>query len=135
MDKASIRSHVEGLWDSSIVSELIEYIRIPNKSVAFDKEWLAHGYMERVVGRFENWVRRQPIAGMKVEVARLEGRTPLLFIDIPGQSKSESDDCVLLYGHMDKQPEMVGWREGFGPLRPFGSPVASSRRLWRHGVA
>ncbi|MDO8433962.1 MAG: M20 family metallopeptidase [Candidatus Binatus sp.] len=127
MDKASIRSHVEQLWDSSIVSELIEYIRIPNKSVAFDKEWMAHGHMERVVARFENWVRRQPIAGMKVEVARLEGRTPLLFIDIPGKS----DDCVLLYGHMDKQPEMAGWRDGLGPWEP----VLEGDRLYGRGAA
>ena len=127
MDKASIRSHVEELWDSSIVSELVEYIRIPNKSVAFDKEWMAHGHMERVVARFENWVRRQPIAGMTVEVARLEGRTPLLFIEIPGKS----DDCVLLYGHMDKQPEMAGWRDGLGPWEP----VIEGDRLYGRGAA
>src|SRR5260221_7743011 len=127
MDKQAIRSHVENLWDNSIVAELVEYIRIPNKSVAFDKEWLAHGHMERVVARFENWVRRQPIAGMKVEVTRLEGRTPLLFIDIPGQS----NDCVLLYGHMDKQPEMSGWREGLGPW----NPVREGDRLYGRGSA
>jgi acetylornithine deacetylase/succinyl-diaminopimelate desuccinylase-like protein len=127
MDKAAIRTHVERLWDESVVAELVEYIRIPNKSVAFDRDWKAHGHMDRVVARFEDWARRQPIAGMKLEVVRLEGRTPLLFIEIPGDSK----DCVLLYGHMDKQPEMSGWREGLGPWQP----VLDGERLYGRGSA
>ena len=28
------------------------------------------------------------------------------------------DETVLLYGHMDKQPEMVGWRADLGPWKP-----------------
>src|SRR5271167_3920530 len=127
MDKSAIRSHVERLWDESIVGELVEYIRIPNKSVAFDRDWKAHGHMDRVVARFEDWARRQPIRGMKLEIQRLEKRTPLLLIDIPGAS----DDCILLYGHMDKQPEMSGWREGLGPWQP----VLEGDRLYGRGSA
>ncbi|MGO9801201.1 MAG: M20 family metallopeptidase [Candidatus Binatus sp.] len=127
MDKSAIRTHVERLWDESIVAELVEYIRIPNKSVAFDRDWKAHGHMDRVVARFEDWARRQPIRAMKLEVVRLEGRTPLLFIEMPGDSK----DCVLLYGHMDKQPEMSGWREGLGPWQP----VLDGERLYGRGSA
>ena len=114
MDKASIRSHVDRLWEESVVSELTEYIRIPNKSVAFDREWQAHGHMDRAVARFEAWARRQPLKGATVEVVRLANRTPLLFVEIPGDSK----DCVLLYGHMDKQPEMTGWRPGLSAWEP-----------------
>ncbi|HKN00767.1 MAG TPA: M20/M25/M40 family metallo-hydrolase, partial [Candidatus Binataceae bacterium] len=55
------------------------------------------------------------------------GRTPLLFIEIPGDSK----DCVLLYGHMDKQPEMSGWRERLGPWQP----VLDGERLYGRGSA
>jgi acetylornithine deacetylase/succinyl-diaminopimelate desuccinylase-like protein len=127
MDSASIRNHVERLWDESIVAELTEYIRIPNKSVAFDRDWKAHGHMDRVVARFDAWARRQPIRGMKVEVVRLEGRTPLLFMEIPG----DSNDCVLLYGHMDKQPEMSGWRAGLDPW----TPVREGDRLYGRGSA
>ena len=125
--KSAIRTHVDRLWDDSVVAELVEYIRIPNKSVRFDRDWKAHGHMDRVVARFEDWARRQPIRGMKLEVVRLEGRTPLLFIEIPGDSK----DCVLLYGHMDKQPEMSGWREGLGPW----NPVLEGDRLYGRGSA
>lgn len=127
MNKSAIKTCVEKLWDESIVGELIEYIRIPNKSVAFDRDWKAHGHMDKVVARFEAWARRQPIRGMTVEVVRLEGRTPLLFIDIAGDSK----DCVLLYGHMDKQPEMTGWREGLGAW----TPVLEGERLFGRGSA
>ena len=127
MDKSAIRTHVDRLWDESIVAELVEYIRIPNKSVAFDRDWKAHGHMDRVVARFEDWARRQPIRGMKLEVVRLEGRTPLLFMEIPG----DSNDCVLLYGHMDKQPEMSGWRDGLGPW----NPVREGDRLYGRGSA
>ena len=61
MDENAITNHVNRLWDESIVPELKEYIRIPNKSVAFDPEWAAHGHMDRVVARFEKWARNQPI--------------------------------------------------------------------------
>ena len=106
MDAAKIRSYVESLWADSIIPELIEYVRIPNKSPAFDKEWREHGYMDQVEERFEAWAQQHPPRGMKFEVQRVDKRTPLILIDIPGQS----DDCILLYGHLDKQPEMTGWR-------------------------
>ena len=71
MDENAITNHVNRLWDESIVPELKEYIRIPNKSVAFDPEWAAHGHMDRVVARFEKWARSQPIKGLTLEVVRL----------------------------------------------------------------
>src|SRR5262249_5847370 len=127
MDKTAIQSWVERLWDQSILPELTEYVRIPNKSPAFDPEWRAHGCMEQVVARFTEWARRQRIEGLTLEVMRLEGRTPLLFIDIPGASP----ECVLLYGHMDKQPEMTGWNPGLGAWQP----VIKDERLYGRGAA
>ena len=128
MDQARTEGYIERLWDRSIVPELAEYIRIPNKSVAFDPEWQAHGHMDKVVARFEKWARAQSIAGMTIEVVRLPKRTPLLFIEIPGR---QSDDCILLYGHMDKQPEMAGWREGLNPW----TPTIEGDRLYGRGAA
>ncbi len=127
MNNLALRTHVEQHWDDSIVPELIEYIRIPNKSVAFDRDWQAHGHMDQVVSRFEQWALRQPLRSHTVDVVRLPGRTPLLFIEIPG----DGDDCVLLYGHMDKQPEMSGWRDGLGPWQP----VIEGDRLYGRGSA
>lgn len=127
MDTAGIKLHVNALWDDSILTELKEYIRIPNKSVAFDPDWRAHGHMDAVVDRFSRWARAQQLPGIAIDVVRLEGRTPVVFIEISG----DSDECVLLYGHLDKQPEMAGWREGLDAWKP----VIEGDRLYGRGAA
>ena len=38
---------------------------------------------------------------------------------------------MLLYGHLDKQPEMEGWRDGLGPW----TPVLEGDRLYGRGSA
>jgi len=127
MDNKKTAAFVSDIWDKSIVPELCEYIKVPNKSPLFDPDWEQHGYMEKAVQMLEAWARQQPIAGMQIEVMRIEGRTPLLFIDIPGAS----DDVVLLYGHYDKQPEMIGWADDLGPWEP----VIKDGKLYGRGGA
>jgi len=127
MDNKKTAAFVNDIWDKSIVPELCEYIKIPNKSPLFDPDWEQHGYMEQAVQMLETWARQQPIAGMLIEVIRIEGRTPILFIDIPGAS----DDVVLLYGHYDKQPEMIGWADDLGPWEP----VIKDGKLYGRGGA
>jgi acetylornithine deacetylase/succinyl-diaminopimelate desuccinylase-like protein len=105
---------IDELWDESIVPALIDYIRIPNKSPMFDPDWQAHGHMDAAVKLIASWCEGHAAQGMFMEVIQLPGRTPLIYIDIPGQG----DGCVLLYGHLDKQPEMSGWRDGLGPWQP-----------------
>jgi len=113
MDANRLNRFVQQIWDDAVVPSLVDYIRIPNKSPSFDQDWVAHGYMDAAVRLMESWARAQlaAIQGATLEVVRLEGRTPLIFIDIPG----EGDEPVLLYGHLDKQPEFTGWGEGLGP--------------------
>jgi len=117
MDSAGVKRFVDRCWDAEIVPTLVEYIKIPNKSPAFDPDWATHGYMEQAVAMFEAWARAKlpQLPGATLEVVRLPGRTPVILIDIPGQG----NDCVLLYGHLDKQPEMVGWFDGYGPWVPL----------------
>src|SRR5882672_1987159 len=105
-------------WDEAIVPALVEYIKIPAKSPHFDKAWEKNGHIEAAVKLAEAWCRKHAVPGMKMEVVRLPGRTPLLFIEIPPSEGSEKKGLVLMYGHLDKQPEMTGWREGFGPWIP-----------------
>ncbi len=114
MDNQKTASFVNEMWDTSIIPEISEYIRIPNKSPAFDPDWEKHGHMEKAVQQFEAWSRTQPIEGMTVDIVRIEGRTPLLFIEIPGAI----DSTVLLYGHYDKQPEFTGWADDLDPWVP-----------------
>ena len=112
-DVAGLARFIDRMWDAEVVPTLVDYIRIPNKSPAFDADWAAHGHMDKAVELFTAWARRkiEALKGSTLEVVRLEGRTPVILIDIPGQGS----DCVLLYGHLDKQPEMTGWSEGLGP--------------------
>ena len=127
MDTKKATDFVGKLWDSSIIPEISEYIKVPNKSPIFDPEWEQHGYMDTAVAMLEAWCKNQPIKDMQIEVVRIEGRTPLLFIDIPG----DSDDVVLLYGHYDKQPEFSGWDEDLDPW----TPVIKDGKLYGRGGA
>ena len=127
MDNAVATELIESTWDKSITPSLIDYIRIPNKSPAFDPDWKKNGYMDEAVTLISDWCRANAIDDMALEVIQLEGRTPLIYIDVPGVG----EDCVVLYGHLDKQPEMVGWHEGLGPW----SPVLDGDRLYGRGGA
>jgi acetylornithine deacetylase/succinyl-diaminopimelate desuccinylase-like protein len=127
MDRNKLFDFVAEKWDREIVPELTEYIRIPAKSPMFDRDWEERGYITEAMDLIERWVRDQPITGMTVERIQLPGRTPLLFIDIPGKG----DDVVLLYGHMDKQPEMIGWSSDLGPW----TPVKAGDKLYGRGGA
>ena len=127
MDHAVATELIESAWDRSITPSLIDYIRIPNKSPAFDPDWKKNGYMDEDLPLISDWCRANAIDDMALEVIQLEGRTPLIYIDVPGVG----EDCVVLYGHLDKQPEMVGWHEGLGPW----SPVLDGDRLYGRGGA
>ena len=127
MDTNKTAEFVNAMWDDSIIPEISEYIKVPNKSPAFDPDWDEHGHMETAVQMLEAWCKTQSIRDMTVEIVRIEGRTPLLFIDIPG----DSDDVVLLYGHYDKQPEFSGWDDDLDPW----TPVIRDGKLYGRGGA
>jgi acetylornithine deacetylase/succinyl-diaminopimelate desuccinylase-like protein len=127
IDIGELSSHIGDAWQRSILPTLCDFVRIPNKSPLFDPEWERHGYMDKAAGLLAEWCRRQTIKGLTVEIARLRGRTPLLFIDIPGNT----NDTVLMYGHFDKQPEFTGWQEGLSPWEP----VIRDGRLYGRGGA
>jgi acetylornithine deacetylase/succinyl-diaminopimelate desuccinylase-like protein len=119
MTAAALSAAIAAKWDDEIVPQLTDYIRIPAKSPHFDPDWKKNGHIERVVALAEAWVRKQPVRRLEIEVVRLKGRTPLLYFNVPATSKKGARDAtVLLYGHLDKQPEMVGWLAGYGPWSP-----------------
>jgi acetylornithine deacetylase/succinyl-diaminopimelate desuccinylase-like protein len=113
------------IWDDEILPALHDYIRIPNKSPAYEPKWQEN--MDRAVALIEAWCRKQPVAGLTVEVVRLPNRTPVILMEIPGAGP----DTVLLYGHLDKQPEMTGWRQGLSPWEP----VREGDKLYGRGGA
>ena len=108
-----------------------EYIAIPNVSVTFDPEWEANGHMESAVKLIRDWCAARPIEGLTIDVERIPGRTPLIVAEVPATEPALADRTVLLYGHLDKQPEMTGWRDGLGPW----TPVVEGDRLYGRGGA
>ena len=127
MDLEQLRAAIAHTWRSSIVERLTAYVRIPNKSPMFDPAWEANGHMDAAVQLMADWCRAQPLRGMRVEVRKLAGRTPVLLVDVPG----ELPGSVLLYGHLDKQPEFTGWLPGLGPWEP----VVRDGKLYGRGAA
>jgi len=127
MDLEHLRTAIGATWRDSIVERLTRYVRIPNKSPVFDPAWEVNGHMDAAAQLMADWCRAQPVPGMRVEVRRLPGRTPVLLVDVPG----ELPGSVLLYGHLDKQPEFTGWLPGLGPWEP----VLRDGKLYGRGAA
>jgi len=127
MDHERAGKLIDATWDESVVPRLCEYIRIPNKSPLFDPDWARRGHMDAAVSLMEAWCLEQPVKGMNVDVIRADGRTPVLLVEVEG----ERADTVLLYGHLDKQPEFSGWSDGLSPWEP----VIREGRLYGRGGA
>ena len=117
LNAAQALSQVSAQWDGDIVQQISDYIAIPAKSPGFDADWKAHGYIDTVMRNAATWVEAQKVEGLTLEVIRLEGRTPVLFFEIPA-TRADSTQTVLMYGHLDKQPEFTGWRSDLGPWTP-----------------
>ena len=129
-----IALHVERVWQADILPALHEYIAVPCVSVMFDPQWAEHGHLHRAIELIECWCRARAIAGLSVEVVTLPGRTPMIVMEVPAfgaAGTARPDDTVVLYGHLDKQPEMTGWRDGLGPW----TPVLDGDRLYGRGGA
>ena len=117
LDAAQALSQITSQWDGDIIKQITDYIAIPAKSPAFDAEWAQHGFIDNVMRNAAAWVEAQKVEGLTLEIVRLEGRTPVLFFEIPA-TRADSTQTVLMYGHLDKQPEFNGWRNDLGPWTP-----------------
>ncbi|HEY5699826.1 MAG TPA: peptidase M20, partial [Acidimicrobiales bacterium] len=118
MDLTAATETVDGIWEDSALAALTDYIRIPAKSPAYDADWVAHGHLAEAVELVAAWCRSRDLPGATVEIRELPGRTPVVLVVVPAHGDGDPDDTVLLYGHLDKQPEFTGWREGLGPWTP-----------------
>ncbi len=131
VDAGVVAKHVEEVWAKDALPALHDYIRIPNVSPAYAADWSEQNHMTRAVELIRAWCAARPVKGASVNVFELPGRTPLLVIDVPAFGGGADDDTVLLYGHLDKQPPMAGWRDGLGPWEP----VVQGDRLYGRGGA
>ncbi len=127
MKQQQLITYVDQYWDNHITPCLMEYIKIPNKSPQFDKDWHKHGYMDQAVNLISNWCKQHAVKNMSVDIIQQDDRTPVIVMEIPGNT----DETILLYGHLDKQPEMTGWSDGLHPWQP----VLRGDRLYGRGGA
>ena len=127
MNSENLKKHIHDFWDSEIVPTLVDYIKIPNKSPSFDPDWEKHGHMEKVLDLATNWTEKNKPVGSEMIIKKSPGRTPLLLLDIPGTKEGN----ILMYGHLDKQPEMEGWNDDLGPW----NPVIKDEKLYGRGGA
>ena len=124
LNAAQALGEVSQAWDDDIVGQLTDYISIPAKSPMFDANWEKNGFIDTVMWNAATWVASQKVEGLTLEVIRLEGRTPVLFFEVPASNGASPDEAppssqtVLMYGHLDKQPEFTGWRNDLGPWTP-----------------
>ena len=118
MNLADLRNFVDQRWDRDLIPRLVEYVKVPAKSPAFDASWLAHGHLRSVIKEAHAWAAVQKIAGLTLEIVAIEGKTPCIFFDVPATGGLGNAQTVLFYGHLDKQPEMTGWRDDLGPWTP-----------------
>ena len=117
LDAARALDQISRQWDEDIVHRLADYIAVPAKSLAFDADWAAHGYIDRVVQDAAQWIAAQKVPGLTLEVVRIDGRTPVIFFEIAA-TRAGAAQTVVMYGHLDKQPEFTGWRADLGPWTP-----------------
>ena len=127
MNSENLKKYIHDFWDSEIVPTLVDYIKIPNKSPSFDPDWEKHGHMDKVLNLAANWTEKNKPIGSEMIIKKSPGRTPLLLLDIPGTKKGN----ILMYGHLDKQPEMEGWNDDLGPWKP----VIKDEKLYGRGGA
>jgi acetylornithine deacetylase/succinyl-diaminopimelate desuccinylase-like protein len=119
LDATQALAQVSQQWDADILRQLTDYVAVPAKSPGFDPEWAAHGHIETVMRNAAAWVEAQKVKGLTLEVVRLPGRTPVLFFEVAAtRAQTEASQTVLMYGHLDKQPEFTGWRRDLGPWTP-----------------
>ncbi len=129
LNAAALQNHVDASWQERILPALVKYVEVPAKSPAFDPDWARHGLIDRVLQDAADWVAARRVPGLSLEVIRLDDaqgrpRTPVLFFELPasggrdGSPAPASGQTVLMYGHLDKQPEFNGWRNDLGPWTP-----------------
>ncbi|RJQ83445.1 M20/M25/M40 family metallo-hydrolase [Pseudonocardiaceae bacterium YIM PH 21723] len=129
MDNSALTKTVAQTWDNDVLPSLSEYVRIPALSPAFDADWVANGQLDAAIEHLKSYLSGRNLTGATLEVIRLEGRTPVLLVDVPATPGAEAAGTVLLYGHLDKQPPVGGWGEGLDPW----TPVIRDGRLFGRG--
>jgi len=119
-DNAALAAFSNTAWNERILPQLTDYVAIPAKSPMFDPEWEQRGLLDKVVRDAALWVESRKVPGLTLEVIRQPGRTPVIFFEVAATRSASfgTPPTIVMYGHLDKQPEFSGWRNDLGPWTP-----------------
>jgi acetylornithine deacetylase/succinyl-diaminopimelate desuccinylase-like protein len=131
MDQTTVRDAIARTWAGDVIPSLSGLVAIPALSPQFDASWHATGQLRAAADHVGAWAGSRDLAGARHEVVELDGRSPLLLIDVPATDGAAGQGTVLLYGHLDKQPALGEWSEGLAPWRA----VRRDGRLYGRGSA
>lgn len=131
MEQRTVRETVIRQWSDEVLPSLSGLVEIPALSQAFDSDWAQTGHLAAAVAHVKAWLAAREIPGATIDVVELDGRSPVLLLDVPATPGAEDKGTVLLYGHLDKQPPVGGWSEGLGPW----TPVVKDGKLFGRGSA
>ena len=125
-----VHTSVAGAWADQVLPSLSGLIEIPALSPAFDASWAANGQLRAAADHVRDWIAARGLPGARCEIIELDGRSPLLLVEVAAAPQAAGRGTVLLYGHLDKQPPVGGWSEGLGPWQP----VLRDGRLYGRGA-
>ena len=128
MDVKSFRKYIEKMFTYNTLPNLMNFIRIPNLSPAFDNNWNTNGYLLKAANLIISFAKSLEIKNAEINLIQDQGYTPLIYIDIQSSRKNDTR-TVLFYSHFDKQPHGTGWDENKGPTKP----VIENNRLFGRG--
>lgn len=126
-DTNSCKNFVHQQFQLNALPSLMKYIEIPNTSRSYDVEWESNGLLAQAAEHLQKWIVGVGITGLRCEIIKDQGYSPLIFTQIPGTI----DKTLLFYGHFDKQPPFTGWDEDLGPCKP----VIKDGKLYGRGGA
>eukprot|EP01083_Nonionella_stella_P046907 125601_1 len=121
---ASVEKFVANEWETNALPALEDFVRIPNTSPEFNG---SPADALKAAQFMKAYVDKQEMAGCTADLRTCGDKTPMLVITIDGTDGS--NDTVLSYGHMDKQPGLGGWSVG-GPT----DPVRVGDKLYGRGA-
>jgi acetylornithine deacetylase/succinyl-diaminopimelate desuccinylase-like protein len=107
---------IEARFLTDALPALSRYVQIPCLSPDFDPVWQETGAIEQALEVLESWASARRLQDSRVSVARLEGRTPALVVEVPAFAGGQG--TALIYGHLDKQPPLGTWSAGLDPYEP-----------------
>ena len=115
MEHQKTLEYIDKEFEKSVLSTLMDYIRVDNLSINFDPEWATNGKHEKAAQILLDWALAQNVKGLKGQLLKIENMSPLIHLEIESNG---GEGSVFMYGHFDKQPHMTGWMEGIGPCEP-----------------